>query len=206
MAVKSMRALAVAMMAMTAFGAAAADPPRLEPVLGEDGIYTQPWFLKSFLVLKEDLAEAKAEGKQLVVIFEQKGCPYCKQMHQENLADPRIADYIRSKFAILQINIHGDREVTDLDGSKMPEKQLAQRWGARFTPTLVFLNAAGAPGAGAAGKDVGAFRMQGYLKPGPFYAMFKFVESGGYRQMGIEQYLRGDGVGHVRRIEQGVTN
>lgn len=196
------RFVAMAMMTtLLAFAVDAADPKRIEPVLEEDGIYTQPWFLKSFLDLKEDLAEARAAGKHLVVIFEQRGCPYCKRMHLENLTNPRINDYVRAKFAILQINIHGDREVTDFDGSKMPEKQLAQRWAARFTPTLVFLAADGPIPAGKSGKDVGAFRMQGYLEPGAFYAMFKFVDGGAVKAMGFEEYLRGAGASEILRIK-----
>lgn len=195
------RFLAMATMTtLLAFAVAAADPKRIEPVLEEDGIYTQPWFLKSFLDLKEDLAEARAAGKHLVVIFEQRGCPYCKRMHLENLTDPRINEFVRAKFAVLQINIHGDREVTDFDGSKMPEKHLAQRWMARFTPTLVFLAADGAMPAGKSGKDVGAFRMQGYLEPGAFFALFKYVDDGAVKAMGFEDYLRGPGAAEIRRI------
>jgi hypothetical protein len=48
---------------------------RAEPVLGEDGLYSEPWFLQSFLMLGEDLATADAAGKRLAVMWELRGCP-----------------------------------------------------------------------------------------------------------------------------------
>jgi hypothetical protein len=45
------------------------------PVMTDDGLYTQAWFLQSFLDLGEDLAEAAANGKRFAIIWEQKGCP-----------------------------------------------------------------------------------------------------------------------------------
>src|SRR2546430_2096083 len=74
--------------------------PRVEPIQDEDGLYRQSWFNVSFLDLREDFAEAKAEGKRLAVIFEQKGCPYCMKMHTEVLAQRYINDYVRENFRI----------------------------------------------------------------------------------------------------------
>ncbi len=56
-------------------GRANAASDRIEPILGDDGMYHQPWFLNSFLDLKEDLAEAAEAGKRFVVMWEQRGCP-----------------------------------------------------------------------------------------------------------------------------------
>ena len=195
---------AVALIAAVLLGATAraADRSSLAPTLEEDGIYSQSWFVKSFLDLKEDLADASAAGKRLVVIFEQRGCPYCREMHTGHLTDPRINAYIRQHFAILQINIHGDREVTDFDGAKMPEKELARRWGARFTPTFVFLPEKPDPAAAKTGQDIEVLRMRGLLKPGPFYAMFKFVEQRKYAGQSLTQFQAGEGAALAREIDE----
>jgi thiol-disulfide isomerase/thioredoxin len=113
--------------------------PRVEPIKQDDGLYHQSWFNVSFLDLKEDFAEAKKEGKRFAVIFEQKGCPYCIKMHTEVLAQRYINDYVRENFRIVQIDLWGAREVTDFDGTVLPERALAERWGVIFTPTIVFL-------------------------------------------------------------------
>ena len=51
--------LAMAAATLLASGAVASEPPK-EPQLGDNGLYTQPWFLQSFLDLREDLEEAAA--------------------------------------------------------------------------------------------------------------------------------------------------
>ena len=79
-------------------GRANAASERIEPILGEDGMYHQPWFVNSFLDLKEDLAEA---GKRFVVMWEQRGCPYCRETHMVNFARPDINLYVRENFAVL---------------------------------------------------------------------------------------------------------
>ena len=110
--------LGVAMgVSVAAFGALAGED-RVEAVLGDDGMYHQTWFLNSFLDLSDDLTEAAGEGKRLAIMWEQKGCPYCKETHLVNLARPEINKFVRENFAVLQLNIWGSREVTDFDGMK----------------------------------------------------------------------------------------
>jgi hypothetical protein len=114
------------------------ETPRVTALLGDDGLYHQSWFILSFLDLPQEFAEAKAAGKRLAVIFEQRGCPYCAKLHTEVLAQKYINDYVRDNFAVVQLDLWGGREVTDFDGARMPEKVLAERWGVIFTPTIVF--------------------------------------------------------------------
>src|SRR5262245_24464996 len=109
-----------------------------QAILTDDGIYRQPWFLESFLELADDLKGAAGEGKRFAVLWELRGCPYCRQTHLINFAKPEIADFVRQKFEILQLNIVGSREVTDFDGEKLPEKEFARKYGVRFTPTFQF--------------------------------------------------------------------
>ena len=62
---------------------------RAEPILTDDGLYKEPWFLESFLDLADDLEGAGKEGKRFVVMWELKGCPYCKETHFVNFAQRR---------------------------------------------------------------------------------------------------------------------
>ena len=59
------------------------------PILTDDGLYKEPWFLESFLDLSDDLEGARKEGKRFVVMWELKGCPYCKETHFVNFAQSR---------------------------------------------------------------------------------------------------------------------
>jgi len=112
--------------------------PREAPVRSDDGLYRQSWFQLSFLDLREDFADAKAAGKRLAVLVEQRGCVYCASLHNDVLAVRYINDYVRANFAIVQLDLWGAREVTDFDGTVLPERALAERWGVIFTPTIVF--------------------------------------------------------------------
>lgn len=106
--------------------------------LGDDGLHKAPWMRDTFKDLGEDLAEATAEGKRLMVLVEQRGCIYCKKMHEEVFALPEIAQHIEDNYFVVQINMFGDVEVTDFDGTTLPEKDMVKRWGALFTPSIYF--------------------------------------------------------------------
>jgi thioredoxin-related protein len=160
----------------------AADKP--EPQRNDDGLYTQPWFHESFLDLKEDLAEAEKVGKSLAILFEQRGCPYCKETHVTNLSDPETAAYIQKHFVMIQLNLHGAKTVTDFDGKELEERALARRWNVSFTPTVFFFVP---PVDAIAGKDGGsaaAWKLLGYWKPFHFHQTFAYVHERAYKEPG----------------------
>ena len=97
----------------TAAGLGLPDAARAAPIMTEDGYYSEPWFLESFLELSDDLTAAAGNKKRLAIMWELRGCPYCKETHLVNFAKPEIADFIKARFEILQLNIIGSREVTD---------------------------------------------------------------------------------------------
>jgi len=149
--------------------------PRVAPVLGDDHLYHQKWFVQSFLNLREDFADAKASGRRLAVIFEQRGCGYCTKMHKEVLSERYINDFVRQHFAVIQLNLWGDREITDFDGTQLTEKKLAERWGILFTPTIVFLKEDLGPAPAASVRDLEVLRMGLGIGPGTFYDMFTWI-------------------------------
>ena len=113
-------------------------PARAQAKLGDDGLYQQPWFLESLLELADDLAAATAQGKRFAIMWELRGCPFCRDIHLINFAKPEIVEYVKARFDILQLNIIGSREVVDFDGEKLPEKRLAEKYGVRSTPAFQF--------------------------------------------------------------------
>lgn len=148
--------------------------------LTDDGLHFQPWFQQTFLDLKEDAAEARAQGKSLVVFFEQKGCPYCGEMHKVNLARPEIADYIKQNYYALQLNLYGSRQVKDFDGKELEERKLAERWRVNFTPSLVFLPTDPTEFEGKSGGDVELWQLLGFWKPFHFMGTLVYVHTKGY--------------------------
>jgi len=158
------------------------ETPRVEPVKEDDGLYRQSWFQLSFLDLREDFNDAKAEGKRFAVIFEQRGCPYCIKLHTDVLALNYINDYVRQNFRIVQLDLWGAREVTDFDGKIMSEKALAERWGVIFTPTIVFYKDDLTGLDGKWGRELEAIeRLPLSYGPHTFYDLFVWVRHEIYR-------------------------
>lgn len=173
------------------FGFAAfADDDYKGPIETEDGMYTESWFLQSFMDLSEDLAEANTQKKRFVIMWELKGCPYCKETHFVNFANEEIRQFVRGNFLVLQMNIQGSRIVTDFDGEELEERQLARKYGVRYTPTFQFF-----------GEDVEAMpdlkprerevaRMFNLFKPQLFLATFRYVQERAYKTENLRSYLK----------------
>lgn len=143
---------------------------------GEEGM---PWFKESFLDIKEDIAEAKKANRRLMLYFYQDGCPYCAKLIRDNFGQKAISDKTRKHFDVLALNLWGDREVTDLAGKTLPEKEFAKVMKVQFTPTLVMFDEQG---------NV-ALRLNGYLQPHKFEAALDYVGQRLERKQNFTDYL-----------------
>jgi thioredoxin-related protein len=169
---------------------AAATSARAAAVLTDDGLYRQPWFLESFLELPDDLQGATSSGKRFAIMWELRGCPYCRETHLVNFARPDIEDYVKTNFEVLQLNIIGSRKVTDFDGKELTEKALAAKYGVRFTPTFQFFPESADGLAAKEPEKREVARAPGYLRPDDFLALFRFVREKGYETRSFRDYLR----------------
>jgi thioredoxin-related protein len=102
-----------------------------------------PWFLDSFLDIKDEAASVAKDGKRLMLYFGQDGCPYCRELMQTSFTQKPIVDKLRQHFEAVALNIFGDREVTWIDGQRFTEKGFARHLKVQFTPTLLFLDEQG---------------------------------------------------------------
>jgi thioredoxin-related protein len=173
-----------------------------EPEVADNGLFTKPWFHETFLDLREDLGSAAEQGKKLAILWEQRGCPYCRELHRVNLEQKEITDLIKEHFLLIQLDLWGSREVTDFDGKAMEERELAVRWGVNFTPTINFFAKAGEGSATKNGRELEVARMPGYFKPFHFLSMFSYVQGEHYNRpnLGFQRYVR-ERAEHLR--EQG---
>lgn len=163
--------------------------------IGEDGLHKQPWFTTSFKDIAEDIETAQAEGKRLAIIFEQRGCIYCRKLHEEVLSDEAIASYISDNFVIVQYNMFGDEEVTDLDGETLSEKTAARKWRVVYTPTIMFLPETASAEGDASKAAVSV--MPGAFGKGTTLNMFRWVREKGYE--GEEHFQKY----HARMLQEG---
>ena len=151
--------------ALSAFGA----DDKLEEGGVNPGYHPEPeWFKQSFLDLKEDVTEAAEAEKRLLLYFYQDGCPYCAKLLQDNFGQRELAEKTRRLYDVVAINLWGDREVTDLEGKVVTEKQFAADLKVLFTPTLIFLNEQGRK----------ALRVNGYYPPAKFELALEYASTG----------------------------
>ena len=168
----------------------AASRLRAEPVLTDDGLYRQPWFVESFLELGDDLQAAANSGKRFAVMWELRGCPYCKETHLVNFARKDIEEFVKANFDILQLNIIGARKVTDFDGAEISEKALAAKYGVRFTPTIQFFPESAEDLSRTPPDKREIARAAGYLRPDDFLAMFRYVREKEYERKSFRDYVK----------------
>jgi thioredoxin-related protein len=164
---------------------------KAEVKIGDDGLHKQDFFLDSFLEMGPDLEEAAAEGKGLIILFEQRGCPYCRELHEVNFERPEIVDFLTGSFEIVQLNLWGDREVVDFDGETLSEKKLAAKWYVNFTPTMIIIPAEAAGVQSV--REAAAFTMPGYFKPFHFVSSLEYVASGAFKDLGFQRFLQAKG-------------
>lgn len=159
--------------------APAAAEGRLGEGMTNPGYHEQPaWFKQSFLDLPEDVREAAAADKRLILYFYQDGCPYCKKLLETNFALKQIVDKTRANFDVLSLNMWGDREVTSLEGEATTEKRLAEKLKVMYTPTLIFLDEQGNR----------VLRLNGYYPPHQFEVALDYVAGRHERDMSIQDF------------------
>lgn len=172
-------AIAILLAAWLATGQAAETPKGA--YLG--GIETEypAWFKDSFLDLRADVAEAKAAGKRVVLLFSQDNCPYCNALVERNLAQRDIEATLKARFEVVHLNLWGDREVTGPDAKAYTEKSFGTAHRVQFTPTLLFLDEAGAT----------VLRLNGYVEPARFKAALDWVAGHGEARQPFRDYVAG---------------
>lgn len=150
-----------------------ADDPLKEEIILPD------WFKVSFLELKEDLDEALDNGKRgLIVYFGQKLCPYCKAHLNNNWGQKDILGYTLKHFDVISINVRGQKQVIDFDGTEYTEKQYSVKVGTNFTPSIMFYT-----------KEGMVLKLRGYRPPYQFQAALEYVADQHYKRDKFAGYL-----------------
>jgi len=153
--------------------------PEFGQFLGARESLHPQWFKQSFLDFEEDIAEATAQNKRLILYFHQRGCPYCNKLIEDNFGNATIAGKVRKHFDLIAINMWGDREVIQVGGKLFTEKTLAQALNVNFTPTLLFFNE----------NKKTVLRLDGYHPPADFALALDYVSGKKERQSDYANYV-----------------
>ena len=99
------------------------------------------FFTQSFGDLPEELATARKQGKQgMLLFFEAEGCPYCLAMLKRVFNQKQVQDWYQEHFLSIAIDIHGDVEIKDFDGITLPSKVFSEHRKVFMTPLLAFID------------------------------------------------------------------
>ncbi len=136
------------------------------------------WFKESFLDISDDLNEASAQARHVIVYFHQDGCPYCAKLVEDNFQNPALVKKLRARFDVVEMNMWGDREITDWQGQTMSEKGFASKMKIQFTPTLLFLS----------DKGEVILRLNGYQSSSKMHDILDYITSKSYQKQNFAQY------------------
>jgi thioredoxin-related protein len=79
------------------------------------------------------LAEAKAKGLPVLMVFSMPNCVFCTQLQQDVLSKPAFENVARGRVVLADLDI----------AARKQNLQLLQRYGGTGTPTVVLTNADG---------------------------------------------------------------
>ena len=119
----------------------------------------------------EEIAAAAEEGKQLVIMFQQTGCPYCAKMRVRVFPDPKVDEFYSKHFVMIQTNIRGDLPVVSPEGKDLTEKKFAKSLRVRATPVFIFYDKTGGQ----------ALKVTGFLDAERFNKAGRYVVDGVYK-------------------------
>jgi thioredoxin-related protein len=138
--------------------------PASKPTRGR--LHQTPWLMKPPLRLADSL---RREPKPLLVLFEQKECAACDELHTEAFPRPEVSELLR-RFQVAQIDMASNATVQTPAGEALRARDWARSLGVFYTPTLVFFD--------AGGREV--FRVDGYLRPFHLASALDYVAAGAY--------------------------
>lgn len=131
-----------------------------------------------------EIQAAKEEGKRLVIMFHQAGCPYCDKMRTRVFPDPKVDGYYAKNFVMIESNIKGNLDVVTPDGKTTTEVKMAKKYRIRATPVFLYFD--------TDGKE--ALRLTGFLDADLFVRAGTYVVDGIHKKpekVSFYRYLKG---------------
>lgn len=138
-----------------------------------------------------DLKQALQPEKHLLVMFEQRRCSTCDELHQDILKRPESKMQLQ-RFNVSVIDMWSDEKIVRPDGKKIKIRDWAKQLDIKYAPSLVYFN--------DQGEEV--FRSDAYLKAFHVQSVMDYVASSAYKeQPNFQRYIEARA---ARLREQGV--
>jgi thioredoxin-related protein len=137
------------------------------------------------------VTDLSVHEKPLLVMFEQKKCKTCDELHHDMLKRKQSLDLL-SAFNVAVLDMWSTQVITTPAGEKMKIRDWAKKLDVKYAPSLLFFD----------NKGDEVFRTDAYLKAFHTQSVMEYVASGAYKtQSNFQRYIdkRAD---HLR--EQGI--
>ncbi len=130
-------------------------------------LHDQAFFLKPPLDLDRSRRPAP---RPLAVLFEQKECAACDELHRQGFEDPAVRKLV-GRFDVARLELFGTGQVVTPAGKRVMAEQWGRELKVAYTPTFVFFD--------GNGREV--FRVEAYVRPFHLVSALDYVASGANR-------------------------
>lgn len=145
---------------------------------------------KRFLQPPYDLKRDSGD-KPLLVLFEQKVCAVCDEMHGDAFRRPASRELMK-QFDVAVVDIQSKEPLTTPTGERVSAAKWAEELAVKYVPGMVFFD--------NSGEEV--FRTEAYLRPFHLQSAMDYVASGAYLKQPEFQRFVQDRADHLE--EQGI--
>lgn len=138
-------------------------------------LHSQPFILKP----PYDLKKLINGRKPLLVLFEQKQCEQCDELHKDIFKRKGILEQVK-RFNVVRIDMWSKDKLVNHKGKTVSAKTLAKQLKILHSPSLVFFD----------GSDKDVFRTEAYLKTFHTQYVMDYIASGAYKkQPNLQRFL-----------------
>ncbi len=129
------------------------------------------------------LAEAKQSNKKILLDVYTDWCGWCKKLDKDVYANDKVAAYLNKAYVIIKLNAESNGKLTYRDKS-LTEGGLAQAFGVRGYPTIIFLDSNGEP----------INSLGGYVAADRFLPIIMYIGDDKYKSMTWDEYRQKSGL------------
>ncbi len=122
--------------------------------------------------------QAKTSNKKVMIDIYTDWCKWCKKLDSDVYGNSNVAKYLNEKYIIIKMNGESDKKVT-FKGKSYSEAQLAQAFGVKGYPTIVFIKP----------NQELITNLGGYVDSSKFLNIIKFLGEDYYETMKWEDYM-----------------
>ena len=145
-----------------------------EPASGR--LHDQPFFMRP----PYDFAPTREGGRPLAILFEQKDCAACDELHATGFRNKQVSALV-GKLDVARLELFGRAPLVTPSGRRSTETEWARELNVSYTPSVVFFDAHG----------IEVFRIEAYVRPFHLASGFDYVVSGAYRkEPSFQRYIQ----------------